>query len=152
MSISELLSTTNENPREESFCAQLQEVRQRETKGGKPYLEWTIADSTGNLTLKIWNNHPQFESANEIDPETFHGGPRRRVRLPKYAFTHRDYYIEPTGRRSTRSAERGVLMRSDDLDDVPGQGRWQIHGIGLPDDVLKKVYADNARRILLRDR
>jgi predicted TIM-barrel fold metal-dependent hydrolase len=31
---------------------------------------------------------------------------------------------------------------------VPGQGRWQIHGLGLPDDVLHKVYRDNARRIL----
>jgi predicted TIM-barrel fold metal-dependent hydrolase len=31
---------------------------------------------------------------------------------------------------------------------VPGQGRWQIHGIGLPDDVLRKIYRDNARRIL----
>jgi predicted TIM-barrel fold metal-dependent hydrolase len=31
---------------------------------------------------------------------------------------------------------------------VPGQGRWQIHGLGLPDDVLRKVYRDNARRIL----
>ena len=33
-------------------------------------------------------------------------------------------------------------------DAVPGQGRWQIHGIGLPDDVLRKVYRDNARRLL----
>jgi len=31
---------------------------------------------------------------------------------------------------------------------VPGQGRWQIHGIGLPDEVLRKVYRDNAHRIL----
>jgi len=31
---------------------------------------------------------------------------------------------------------------------VPEQGRWQIHGIGLPDDVLRKVYRDNARRVL----
>jgi predicted TIM-barrel fold metal-dependent hydrolase len=31
---------------------------------------------------------------------------------------------------------------------VPGQGRWQIHGLGLPDDVLRKVYRDNARRVL----
>ena len=58
MSISELLSTTNESPLELSFSAQLQSIRQRETKGGKPYLEWTIADATGSLTLKIWNNHP----------------------------------------------------------------------------------------------
>ena len=70
MSISELLSTTNESPLEASFCAQLQAIKQRETKGGKPFLEWTIADSTGNLTLKVWNNHPQFDAACELDPET----------------------------------------------------------------------------------
>ena len=31
---------------------------------------------------------------------------------------------------------------------TPGQGRWQIHGIGLPDEVLRAVYRDNARRVL----
>ncbi len=31
---------------------------------------------------------------------------------------------------------------------VPPQGRWQIHGLGLPDEVLRAVYADNARRVL----
>ena len=35
-----------------------------------------------------------------------------------------------------------------DTDPTPGQGRWQIHGIGLPEEVLRKVYSDNARRIL----
>jgi len=70
MSISELISSTNESPLEASFCAQLQAIKQRETKGGKPFLEWTIADSTGNLTLKVWNNHPQFEAASELDEET----------------------------------------------------------------------------------
>ena len=31
----------------------------------------------------------------------------------------------------------------------PGsQGRWQIHGLGLPNDVLRAVYADNARRLI----
>ena len=33
-------------------------------------------------------------------------------------------------------------------DEVPAQGRWQIHGIGLPDDVLRKVYGANAARLL----
>lgn len=69
MSISELLSTTSESPLESSFCAQLQAIKERETKGGKPFLEWTIADSTGNLTLKVWNNHPQFDAACKLDPE-----------------------------------------------------------------------------------
>ncbi len=31
---------------------------------------------------------------------------------------------------------------------VPPQGRWRIYGIGLPDTVLKKVYHDNAVRLL----
>jgi len=30
----------------------------------------------------------------------------------------------------------------------PPQGRWEIYGIGLPDGILKKVYHDNAARML----
>ncbi|MEM7331167.1 MAG: amidohydrolase family protein [Chloroflexota bacterium] len=30
----------------------------------------------------------------------------------------------------------------------PGQGRWRIYGIQLPDDVLKKIYSENARKVL----
>ena len=77
MTISELLTTTNESPLEASFCAQLQAIRHRETKGGKPYLEWAIADATGMITLKVWNNHPQFGTAGETTAETllhFSGG------------------------------------------------------------------------------
>lgn len=70
MTIRELLGSTTESPLEAAFCAQLQGVRIRETKGGKPYLEWTIADSTGNITLKLWNNHPQFSTAEDTPTET----------------------------------------------------------------------------------
>jgi predicted TIM-barrel fold metal-dependent hydrolase len=34
--------------------------------------------------------------------------------------------------------------------DIPQQGRWHVHGLYLPDDVLKKVYHENARRLLSR--
>jgi predicted TIM-barrel fold metal-dependent hydrolase len=30
----------------------------------------------------------------------------------------------------------------------PPQGRWKISGIGLPDEILKKVYCNNAARLL----
>ncbi len=70
MTISELLATTNESPLEAAIAVQLQTVKERETKGGKPFLEWTVADSTGNITLKVWNNHPQFQAAADMDPET----------------------------------------------------------------------------------
>jgi predicted TIM-barrel fold metal-dependent hydrolase len=35
-----------------------------------------------------------------------------------------------------------------DPDEPPSQGRWRIHGLGLPDDILRKVYRDNARRLI----
>ena len=31
---------------------------------------------------------------------------------------------------------------------VPPQGRWRIYGLGLPEGILKKVYHDNAARVL----
>lgn len=32
--------------------------------------------------------------------------------------------------------------------EIPPQGRWRIYGIGLPDDILLKLYHDNAARLL----
>ncbi len=31
---------------------------------------------------------------------------------------------------------------------VPPQGRWRTYGLGLPDEILKKVYYENAARLL----
>jgi hypothetical protein len=31
---------------------------------------------------------------------------------------------------------------------VPPQGRWRIYGLGLPDGILRKVYQENAKRLL----
>jgi hypothetical protein len=32
--------------------------------------------------------------------------------------------------------------------EVPIQGRWCVHGMYLPDDVLKKIYRVNAMNVL----
>jgi len=32
--------------------------------------------------------------------------------------------------------------------EVPGQGRWYVHGLYLPDNVLKKIYRGNAMKVL----
>ena len=31
---------------------------------------------------------------------------------------------------------------------TPPQGRWRIYGLGLADAILRKVYRDNAARLL----
>ena len=33
-------------------------------------------------------------------------------------------------------------------EEVPLMGRWAIHGLDLSDDLLRAIYADNARRIV----
>lgn len=44
------------------------------------------------------------------------------------------------------------LETADEYFDYPShisrQGRWQIYGINLPDDVLRKIYRDNALKLL----
>ncbi len=52
--------------------------------------------------------------------------------LPYYESMYRyletdDYYIPPS---------------------TPVQGSWPMHGIALPDDVLRKVYSENAKRLI----
>lgn len=39
-----------------------------------------------------------------------------------------------------------------DYGNAEENGRWRIYGIGLPDDVLRKVYGDNVRRVLRLER
>jgi predicted TIM-barrel fold metal-dependent hydrolase len=34
---------------------------------------------------------------------------------------------------------------------TPPQGRWRIYGVGLPEEILEKVYRTNARRLLRLD-
>jgi predicted TIM-barrel fold metal-dependent hydrolase len=31
---------------------------------------------------------------------------------------------------------------------IPPQGRWKIYGLGLPEKILRKVYHQNAERVL----
>lgn len=50
------------------------------------------------------------------------------------------------------------LLETDDeyvnysRSDVPTQGRWYAYGLYLPDEVLQKVYAKNAERLILKVR
>jgi predicted TIM-barrel fold metal-dependent hydrolase len=37
-------------------------------------------------------------------------------------------------------------------EEPPRQGRWRIYGVDLPDDALRRIYADNARRLIFGGR
>lgn len=67
---------------------------------------------------------------------------------PKGKQTPQQYFCEDLYRIYAR-----FLETEDEYFDyapapIPPQGRWRIYGIGLPDSILKKVYHENAQRLL----
>ena len=49
--------------------------------------------------------------------------------------------------RFLETADESFAYDVDD-DAAPTQGRWRIHGLELPEDVLRRVYRDNALRLI----
>ncbi|HEX5498672.1 MAG TPA: amidohydrolase family protein, partial [Thermomicrobiales bacterium] len=47
---------------------------------------------------------------------------------------------------------RDEYFSSDSQGGIPGNGRWMIYGLDLPNEVLKKVYYDNAHRVIAAGR
>ncbi|GAA5497083.1 3'-5' exoribonuclease YhaM [Rubritalea halochordaticola] len=71
LTISQLKQEASETPRTASIDVQVQKTVVKTTKSGKPYLEFTLADATDQFTLKIWENLPQFRSAQELPENAF---------------------------------------------------------------------------------
>jgi len=80
---------------------------------------------------------------------------RQPYRARKFFLTHADKIL--FGTDADASVESYQLyyrfLETDDeyfsynTSDPPKQGRWYIYGLHLPDDVLKKVYHQNAERL-----
>ena len=81
------------------------------------------------------------------------GGSRAR-RSASSTSTRTGFSSAPTVRamRSIRSTSASSRPNDEYFDyspgPVPSQGRWKIYGLGLSDQILKKVYAQNAERLL----
>ena len=69
LSITELKSQAAANPGEYSVHAQVTTLTARETRGGKPYFEVTLADSAANIKIKIWQDSPGFSKAETLQEE-----------------------------------------------------------------------------------
>ncbi len=63
LAISELLENIRNGSVEAKLAAQVSSIDTRQTRLGKPYLVITLRDATGQLNLKIWSDHPQFNEA-----------------------------------------------------------------------------------------
>ena len=63
ITIAALKEQTGETPMAAVVAAQLQSSATRSTKAGKPFLELIFADATGNFSLKIWSDSPNYDAA-----------------------------------------------------------------------------------------
>lgn len=71
LTITQLKQSAGDSPVSASVDVQLQACVTKTTKSGKPYLELVLADSIDQFTLKIWENLPQFKSAQQLPLESF---------------------------------------------------------------------------------
>jgi predicted TIM-barrel fold metal-dependent hydrolase len=99
-------------------------------------------------------------------PNAFIDLSARIAELGRKPYSARDFFIAwqdrilfgtdaPADRAMYRRHYRFLETRDEyfsyDGNEIPRQGRWQIYGLHLPDDVLRKIYAENARRVLFGD-
>lgn len=87
LTIAAIKQLSGETPVVAAIHAQLQSCNVRVTKGGKPYLELTFADSTGHFSLKIWSDSPIYEAAEKLAPHSV-------VRL-EAEWTQNQYGVNP---------------------------------------------------------
>ena len=89
----------------------------------------------------------------------------RIAELGRQPFTARRFFLRYPD-RILFGSDRGVdvagyrvyyrFLETDDEyfpygpEEIPGQGRWCIYGLSLPDDGLRQVYAENAARLICR--
>ena len=69
LSITALKSLAAANPGEYAVHAQVAASENRETRGGKPYFEVTLADSGGTIKIKVWQDSPGFSKAEALQEE-----------------------------------------------------------------------------------
>jgi 3'-5' exoribonuclease len=70
-SLSALKGEASAGAVEAAVRGQLERVEEKVTKGGAPYLEWGLRDASDGLTVRVWENHPQFAAARRLGRGVF---------------------------------------------------------------------------------
>lgn len=69
--LTEILKNTEDDATDYRFSCQVQKCSPRTTKSQKPFYELQLVDAVESISLKIWNNHPQFDQALSLKPGQF---------------------------------------------------------------------------------
>lgn len=51
--------------------AQISQILEKQTRDGKPFLEVQLVDASGNMTLRVWSDHPDFRKIQDLGNKAF---------------------------------------------------------------------------------
>lgn len=72
MTLSEIRQAAqNGQPVSTRVHVQVEAVAAKTTREGKPYCELTLADACDHMTLRVWNDHPNYKKCSELRAEEF---------------------------------------------------------------------------------
>jgi 3'-5' exoribonuclease len=72
MTLSEIRQTAQDGkPVSSRVHVQVEAATGKTTREGKPYCELTLADACDHMTLRVWNDHPDYKKCGELSAEDF---------------------------------------------------------------------------------
>ncbi len=126
------------------FDAQIERVEQRSTREGKPFRLIHFADATGSATLKMWSDHPAWESP--LLGET-----------PAFVRVEGDFHLHPTFGPDARGWEMRRLSAEEKEnllagpEEVRGAIREDFERIVAFVDGLREPRLQAVARLFLED-
>lgn len=104
MTISELNRKLSASPQTPQYSirihAQITELEEKKTKAEKPYWRATLQDGTGEFTLNVWDNHPDFS--------LFSPAALKQFIAVEGTFKLSEYGVEPTTWKSYNLDEQEI--------------------------------------------
>jgi 3'-5' exoribonuclease len=82
-------------PLQGSAHVQLEQLAQKLTRDGKPYLELTFLDATASLTLRVWSDHPDYLRYADFPAGSFFALVGEFFKNGNYGIDARKYTLTP---------------------------------------------------------
>src|SRR2546421_5586501 len=74
---------------------QVQGASAKLTREGKPYCELVLADACDRMTLRVWNDHPDYKKCSELSAEQFLELTGEFYRTQQYGLEARKWTVRP---------------------------------------------------------
>jgi 3'-5' exoribonuclease len=90
---------------------QIEMAAAKTTREGKPYCELSLSDACGHMTLRVWNDHPDYKKCSALSAEEFIELVGEFYQTPQYGLEARKWTMRPL----TEQEKNELLQGPPDL-------------------------------------